>query len=91
MSTAKKPEKKDVFYAKVAFFLSLGFWIPLFNLAMSLLSIYYATKAMQLIRKNPGKFGGFYYALAALILSLTSLIMSALGLAVYYNRKRFCI
>jgi len=79
--------KKDSFYAKVSFYLSLGFWVPLFNLALSMISIFYAMKALKLIKKKPNKYGGFTYAIIALVLSVSSLLMSVFGIIVYFKKK----
>src|SRR3989344_8064694 len=64
---------KDSFEAKFAFCLSLGFLIPLFNMAICPISFWMAVKAMKKIGSEPKKFGGKGYALAAIILSVTSI------------------
>ena len=38
--------EKDAFHAKIAFYLSLGFWIPLFNIGLCIVSIILASKAL---------------------------------------------
>ncbi len=81
-------KKKDFFYAKTAFYLSLGFWIPLFNVAMSILSIYFAFKALKLIDKHPEKYSGRKYTIIALVLSLSSLLLMIVGGVGYLVLRR---
>ena len=66
--------KKDNFYAKTAFILSLGLWIPLFNIGLTIVSIFFACKALKLVDKNPKKYSGRTFAILALVLSITTLI-----------------
>ena len=83
-------EKKDSFYAKTAFFLSLGFWIPLFNIGLTIVSIYLAVKALKLYGRNPKKYGGREYAIIALIVSVSALALTFLGMAIFGLRKLIC-
>jgi hypothetical protein len=80
-------KSKDSFCAKVSFYLSLGFWIPMFNIAMCILSLYYAAKALKLRHNEPDKYDGFVYAIIALVLSVSSLIMTVFGVIVYFKKK----
>jgi len=82
--------KKDAFTSKLAFYLSLGFWIPLFNVGLSLISIFYAIKALKQISKNPKKFDGFWYAILALIISLTTFIGSIAFVILFTYRRITC-
>ncbi|MFH1850379.1 MAG: hypothetical protein ABH879_09460 [archaeon] len=82
--------KQDSLYAKVAFFLSLGFWIPLFNIAISIISAYFAVIAIQKIMRDPKKYGGLKYAVIALVLSASSLIMTVIGMVLYVHSGRYC-
>ena len=82
--------KKDSFYAKTAFILSLGFWIPLFNVGLTLVSIYLAVKALKLTEKNPKKYGGRKYAVIALILSISALVLTLVGGTIFGLRKLIC-
>lgn len=85
-----KPVKKDSFKAKLAFWLSMGFWLPLFNVGFSLVAIILAVKALKSIDNEPKRNGGRAYAIIALIIGLTSFIGSILFLAVYTYRKLTC-
>jgi hypothetical protein len=80
-------EKKDKFYAKTSFILSLGFWIPLFNIGMAVTSIIFAFKALKLINKDKNKYGGKNYAIIGLIIGFTVLITSIVTLAVFTYHK----
>ena len=71
--------KKDNFYAKTAFILSLGFWIPLFNIGLTTVSIFFACKALKLVDKNPKKYSGRILAIFSLILSITALFLMIAG------------
>jgi hypothetical protein len=83
--------KKDCFYAKVSFFLSLGFFIPLFNLAICAGSLVTAIMALKLNYRDPKKFGGRGYAIAALILSVTGIALTIIGLIIYLMSERICL
>jgi len=86
--TSKK--KLDCFHAKVAFFLSLGFWVPLFNVALCIISIVFALKALRLYFKKPRRHGGVGYFIAALVLSLSGLVLTAAGLILYLMSNKIC-
>lgn len=86
----KKENKKDTLYARIAFYLSLGFWVPLFNIALCLVSAVIAIPVLRRHYKNPTKYGGFGYALAALLISLTGIILTIIGLIVYLHSQQFC-
>ena len=83
-------KKKDKLLAKVSFYLSLGFWVPLFNIAMCLVSIYLAIRALNNYLKDNTKYGGLYYIIFALVLSVTAIVLSIIGLIVYLNSSQFC-
>ena len=74
----------DSFYGKVALILSLGFWIPLFNIGLCAVSIYLALKALKLTDEDPKKYGGRKQAVIALILSTTSILLTAIGIVVLF-------
>ncbi len=82
--------KPDNFHAKVAFYLSLGFWIPLLNVALCLTALYVAVGALKCILRDPQKKGGFGYAVTAIVLSLTSLVFTVVGTLVYFLSSRIC-
>lgn len=81
--------KKDRFHAKVAFFLSLGFWIPLFNIPLCITSLIIGIPALKRIMKNP-KYGGLTFAIIAVVLALTSIVLSVIGLVYYTFSDTFC-
>lgn len=81
---------KDKFFAKIAFFLSLGFWIPLFNVGLCIASIIIGFMAIRKIMNEPNKYGGMGYAVTAIVLSVTSLVLSLLGLIIYLSSEQIC-
>lgn len=89
-SNAVNSQKKDSFKAKLAFWLSMGFWLPLFNVGLSFAAIILALKALKAIDKNPVYVGGRAYAIIALIIGVTSFAGSILFFAVYAYRKLTC-
>ena len=66
--------KKDDFYAKIAFYVSLGFWIPLFNLGMGIVAIVFAVMAIRNRAMDPEKYGGATYAIIALVLGVVAIV-----------------
>ena len=86
----KQGSKPDDFYAKVAFYLSLGFWIPLFNIGLCISSIVIAVFVLRKMFREPGKHGGFGYAVAAIVLSITSLILTVIGIVIYLLSPNIC-
>jgi len=82
--------KRDSFYAKLAFYLSLGFWIPLFNIAICITSMILAVMALKTHYKEPKVYGGVGYAAAALVLSLTSLVLTIVGLFIWLFSEDIC-
>jgi hypothetical protein len=87
----KEKNKRDKFHAKLAFYLSLGFWVPLFNVGLCITSLIIAIMAIKKHSKDPKCFGGIGYAITALILSITSLILSILGLILYLLSDQICL
>lgn len=81
---------QDSFHAKTAFYLSLGFWIPLFNVGICIVSIMLAFKALRYADKNPQKYSGIGYAIAALVLSITSLLFTLAFGIMYMVRRITC-
>ncbi|NQU98308.1 hypothetical protein HQ533_02485 [Candidatus Woesearchaeota archaeon] len=91
MATKKNTKtKKDRFNAILSFILSLGFWIPLLNIGLSLASLFLAIRALRQINLNPEKYGGMGYAIVALIISLTTFIGSVIFGVVYMYRRVTC-
>ena len=81
---------KDAFYGKLAFYLSLGFWVPLFNIGFTAVSIFYAIRSLKLIKAHPKKVGGFWYSLIGLIISVSALVTTIVFLSVYAWRQITC-
>jgi hypothetical protein len=77
-------EEKDSLMAKIAFFLSLFNWIPLFNFGIAPVSIYLAILAIKKQSSNPSKYGGLIYATLALCISSAALIITIIGLIIFY-------
>ncbi|USN45920.1 MAG: hypothetical protein H6502_02190 [Candidatus Woesearchaeota archaeon] len=73
----------DAFHAKVSFILSLGFWIPLFNIGLTLAAVWIGARAIKRIQDHPKQFGGFGYALAGLIIGLSGFVGTLIFMAVY--------
>ncbi|NOZ80867.1 MAG: hypothetical protein GXP63_04290 [DPANN group archaeon] len=90
MKKGKSDKKQDRFYAKFAFWLSLGFWIPLFNIALSIGSLTLAVMAIRRHYHDPERFGGMGFAITALVLSSAGIIMTIIGLIIYLNSAAIC-
>ncbi len=80
---SKGPGKKDDFNAKLSFVLSLGFWVPLFNIGLCIISIIIAIHVLRRYFEDPTEVGGLYYAISAFVISATALIMTAVGVVIY--------
>jgi hypothetical protein len=78
-----KTPQKDSFYGKAALYLSLGFWIPLFNIGLCATSIYLAIRALKQVDENPERYDGKNQAVIALVLSSTSILLTLIGTAIY--------
>lgn len=87
----KKDSQKDSFYAKVSFYLSLGFFIPLFNIALCTGAIITSVMALKLNYKDPKNFGGRGYAIAALVMSIAGIVLTVIGLIIYLMSDRICM
>ena len=88
----RRPTKKekDKFLPKVAFGLSLGFWVPLFNVGLCIASLILAIKSINNINRNPKANGGLGFVIAALVLSISSLVLTAIGLSIYLTSEQIC-
>jgi hypothetical protein len=86
----KKIDTRDAFYAKTSFYISLGFWIPLFNVGLCVVSIILALKALRYQHDSPKQFRGRGYAIAALIISFAALILSLAFAVIYLYRQVTC-
>jgi hypothetical protein len=90
MASAKAKELKDSLYAKSAFFLSLGFFIPLFNIGLCITSIILASISLRKQLKEPQNYSGFGYAVAALAISITAILLTIIGGVLYYFSGNIC-
>ncbi len=86
----KIAEKKDKFDAKLSFILSLGFVIPLFNIGLCIVSLVLAINSIRYMRKYPEKYEGLGYAITAIVISLSTLILSIIFIIIYIYRKMTC-
>lgn len=90
MSKNKKEKSKDKFFPKIAFGLSLGFWVPLFNFGLCIASLIIAVKSLKNIFREPDKYGGIYFAIIAIVLSVSSLVLTIIGLLIYLMSEQIC-
>jgi hypothetical protein len=79
----KSSQQKNKFTAKLSFYLSLGFVIPLFNIGLALISIIYGVKALRLIANDPKKYGGLGFALAGLVIGIATFLTSLLFMGIF--------
>ncbi|MFP4403839.1 MAG: hypothetical protein ACLFPJ_05800 [Candidatus Woesearchaeota archaeon] len=86
----KNNNQKDSFQAKIAFFLSLFSWIPLFNFGFAPISFFLAYNAYKKYKKYPQKFNGLFYFSFAMVISLTSIILTIVGLVIYLFSEEIC-
>ncbi|MEK6967217.1 MAG: hypothetical protein AABX51_01145 [Nanoarchaeota archaeon] len=82
--------KKDFFDANTAVVLSLGFWVPLFNIGLCGVSSFFAVKALGKIEKQSSRFGGRNRAIAALVINVSTILLTLVGVAVWAYRKIQC-
>ncbi|MCA9478606.1 MAG: hypothetical protein KC535_05655 [Nanoarchaeota archaeon] len=80
---------KDNFQARLAFYLSLGVIIPLFNMGFSATAVIIALRSLSMMRKDP-RIGGFNYAVAALVIGLAGVIGSIIGIAIFLMKRVTC-
>ena len=86
----KTEEKKDSFNAKLSFILSLGFFIPLFNIGLCIASLIIAITSLRNINNFPDKFEGLGYAIAAIAISATTLVLTIVFIAIWLSRRMTC-
>lgn len=82
--------QKDSFYGKTALVLSLGFWIPLFNIGLMMVAIYFAIKAIRFTDQHPEHFDGRKQATFALVIAFTTLVLTIFGTVLYAFQKFKC-
>ena len=90
MSPDIQAVKPDEFQAKLAFYLSLGFWIPLFNIGLCITSIIMASIALKRYFQDPVKYGGLGYIITAYILSIASIILTIIGMFIFLFSDKIC-
>ena len=90
LKKTNKKSSKDSFHAKLSFYLSLGFWIPLFNIGLSIVSLFLAISAIKQYFLDPEEYGGLYYAIIASVLSITSLVLTVIGVIFYVFSGLIC-
>jgi hypothetical protein len=76
-------DNRDKFHAKMAFFISLWAWIPLFNFGICIVSIWISILSLKLQRKQPEKYAGLGYVVVALVISVGALLLTIIGLIFY--------
>lgn len=81
--------KKDNFQAKLAFYLSLGIIVPLFNVGFSFAAVVIAFKALSQI-KSDHRFGGLKYAVAALVIGCAGVVSSIIGIVIFLLKRFTC-
>lgn len=85
--------KKDRFYAVSSILLALGFWIPLFNIGLSISSIILALKHLRLAHEDPKRYDGGRgktISIIALVIGFATLAGSLIFLTVYMYRRLTC-
>lgn len=85
-----REKAKNLFTANLAFWLSMGFWIPLFNIGFAAVAIWQGVKAVRLADADPKSFGGRGRALAAVIIGITTLVLTFIGIILYSIRFMTC-
>jgi hypothetical protein len=88
MSKEAGHEKQDLFYSKLSFGLSLGFWIPLLNYPLSILAIIFGVNALKLAHKNPERYGGRGFAVAGIILGTIPILIGIAMLLIPAAREK---
>ncbi len=83
-------KQKDSFHAKLAFWISLGFWIPLFNIGICAAAIFIAAKAINRQFKEPERYGGLKFAVLAIVLAVTGLALTVFGYVAYLMSDSIC-
>ena len=68
--------------AIASFAFGLAFWIPLLNLICGALAIYLGIKSLARIRKEPGKYGGKWFAVIGIILGAIVYVTYIIGLGI---------
>ena len=82
---SEKP--RDRFYAKLSLFLGLGFWIPLLNFPLSILSIIFGISALRLAHLYPQRYDGRTYAIIGIILSAFPILFGISALIIPSTRQ----
>ena len=77
------PNKETHKYAKVSFILSLFFWLPAINIFTSILAIVFGITFFKEIKKNK-TLKGKGLAIAGITIGLTTLVLSFIGMVIYF-------
>jgi nitrate/nitrite transporter NarK len=80
-------DKLDRFYGYLSFGLSLGFWIPLLNIPLSIAAIISGITALNLAHKYPERYGGRLYAAMGLVIALIPIVLWLAVLIIPSTRK----
>ncbi|MCP3684163.1 MAG: hypothetical protein GY861_15890 [bacterium] len=83
-------KQKDSFHAKLAFWISLGFWIPLFNIGICIAAIILAVQALKKQSNDPERFGGLRFAIIAIVLAVSGLALTIFGYVAYLMSDAIC-
>lgn len=71
----KEKTKKDSKYAWISLVLALFFWIPLINVIVLQISMFFGVAAMIRAKKHPDRYSGFLIALIPTIFAFISFII----------------
>jgi len=83
--------KKDITCAWISFICIIFFWVPIVNLVLLPLSIYFSIRQIKLVKKDGSKYGGYLFCLVMVIFSILCLLFTALifYLIYYYQIKLY--
>jgi hypothetical protein len=87
----ERKDNKDSFQAKLAFFLSLFCWVPLFNFGIAPISFLLGYKAYKKYNEDSMKYGGLMFSSLAMIISLSGIILTIVGLVIYLFSADICL
>ena len=90
MTKKESEPKKDSFNAKLSFILSMGFFIPLFNIGLSIAALIIAINSLRRINQYPDKFDGLKYSIAAITISATTIVLSIIFIFAYMYQRMSC-
>ena len=84
-------QKKSSAMALTSFVFGLFFWIPLLNLIFGALAAYLGFKALGKIKKEPKLYGGKWFAIIGIVLSVLVYLtyLTGVGMCVF-GQKGIC-